>query len=330
MPIVRGASLLVLVLFALGALIASAQTAVPSTGVLTRSDGTPVVSQDQAPQNPQGERKDKDGSQPRLRLGGGDLIEVVVYGVPDLTSKGRISNDGEFYMTLVGSVKIGGLSVEEAQSLIEKKYVDGGFLKNPHVSINVTEYVTQGASLLGEIGRPGIYPVLGSRRLFDIISAAGGFTTSAGRTVTITHRLTPQTPVVVVISDTPDKATDANVEVFPGDTIVVSKAYAVYVVGEVTRPAGILMDNRGMTVLKALALSGGPSQRAKLDGAKLVRRTAGGTEEIAVPLKQILAAKSKDIEMKPDDILFVPGRSTLALQTILQMATGMALRAPIF
>jgi polysaccharide export outer membrane protein len=170
--------------------------------------------------------------------------------------------------------------------------------------------------------------VLGSRRLYDIISAAGGFTPSAGRTVTITHRSAPQSPIVVTLSDTADKATDANVEVYPGDTIVVAKAQAVYVVGEVNRPAGILMDNRGMTVLKALALSGGPSQHAKLDGAKLVRRTDTGTQEIAVPLKQILSAKSRDIDMKADDILFVPGRSTLALQTILQMATGMALRIP--
>jgi polysaccharide export outer membrane protein len=131
-----------------------------------------------------------------------------------------------------------------------------------------------------------------------------------------------------VISDTPDKATDANVEIFPGDTILVAKAEAVYVVGEVARPAGIQMDNRGMTVLKALALSGGPSQRAKLDSAKLVRKTDSGTQEIPVPLKQILSAKAKDIEMRPDDILFVPGRNALAIQTILQMATGLALRAP--
>src|SRR5436309_161271 len=90
-------------------------------------------------------------------------------GVPDLSSKGRISNEGEFYMPLIGYSKLAGLNVEEAQALIEKKYVDGGFVKSPHVTINVLEYVTQGASLLGEIAHPGIYPVLGSRRLYDII-----------------------------------------------------------------------------------------------------------------------------------------------------------------
>jgi polysaccharide export outer membrane protein len=315
----------IILYIALGSLVACAQstsTPAPSAPPAPPAQSAPAP----AAKPDQDQSANGDAA---LHLGGGDLIEAGVYGVPDLTSKGRISNEGEFYMPLVGYLKIGGMSVEEAQALIEKRYVDGNFLRSPHVTINVLEYVTQGASLLGEIAHPGIFPVLGSRRLFDIISAAGGFTTAAGRTVTITHRLAPQSPVIVVISDTPDKATDANVEIFPGDTILVAKAETVYVVGEVARPAGIQMDNRGMTVLKALALSGGPSQRAKLDGAKLVRKTESGTQEIAVPLKQILSAKAKDIEMKPDDILFVPGRNALAIQTILQMATGLAIRAPL-
>jgi len=265
----------------------------------------------------------------RLRLGGGDLIEVGIYGVPDLTAKGRISNEGDFYMPLIGYVRIAGLTPEDAQAIIEKKYVEGGFLKNPHATINVLEYVTQGASLLGEVTRPGIYPVLGSRRLFDIISAAGGFTPNAGRTVTITHREAPDKPIVVVFSNSPDKATEANVEVFPGDTLVVSKAAVIYVVGEVTRPAGILMENQGLTVLKALAMSGGPTSKAKLDNAKLIRRTeGGGTEEIALPLKQILSAKAKDLALKPEDIVFVPGKSGVNVDTVLRMVTSVALRVP--
>jgi polysaccharide export outer membrane protein len=266
--------------------------------------------------------------QNQLQLGGGDLIEVSVYGVPDLTAKGRISKDGDFYMPLVGYVRIGGLSAEDAQAAIEKKYVDGGFLKNPHVTINVLEYVTEGVSLLGEVSKPGIYPVLGDRRLFDIISAAGGFTPAAGRTITITHRSAPQTPVVVTFTDTPDKATDANVAVEPGDTIMVSRAQVCYVVGEVGHPAEILMQNKGLTVLKALAISGGPTGHAKLDGAKIIRRANGATEEIRLPLKEILTAKAKDVEMMPEDILFVPGRNITAIQTILGMATGLAMRVP--
>lgn len=264
----------------------------------------------------------------RLRLGGGDQLEVTIFGVPDLTSRGRVSNNGDFYMPLIGYVKVAGSSPEEAQALIEKKYVEGGFLKNPHATINVVEYVTQGASLLGEVMKPGIYPVLGSRRLYDIISAAGGFTQSAGRTVTITHRDAPEKPIIVTFSSSPDKTTDANVTIMPGDTVVVSKAQVVYVVGEVTRPAGILMENQGLTVLKAIAISGGPTSKAKLDSAKLIRRREGKTEEIPLPLKQILSAKATDMELQPEDIIFVPGKSRMGLQTILQVATSLALRVP--
>jgi polysaccharide export outer membrane protein len=207
--------------------------------------------------------------------------------------------------------------------------VDGGFMKTPHVTINVAEYATHGASLLGEVQRPGIYPVLGARRLFDIISAAGGFTPTAGRNVTITHRNAPDKPVVVTFINSPDKATESNVRVFPGDTILVAKAPSVYVVGEVGHPNEILMHNDGLTVLKALAISGGPTRTAKLDQAKLIRRVAGGTpQEIPIPLKQILTAKASDVAMEPEDILFVPGRNVTAIQTILGLATGMAMRVP--
>jgi polysaccharide export outer membrane protein len=335
MHLLRGRIVSLIASTSLFSLAQGAQTATPPPAppatvqqLSTSSSGAQQAPAEQ-PAVPTNSPNNNDGSQPRLHLGGGDLIDIAIFGVPDLSSKGRISNEGEFYMPLIGYSKLAGLNVEEAQALIEKKYIDGGFVKNPHVTINVLEYVTQGASLLGEIAKPGIYPVLGSRRLYDIISAAGGFTPSSGRTVTITHRASPQTPVVVVFADTADKATEANVEVFPGDTIVVAKAQAVYVVGEVGRPSGILMDNKGMTVLKALALGGGPGQRAKLDASKILRRNSDGTtEEIPVPLKQILSAKSKDINMQAEDILFVPGRSVMAIQTILQLATGMALRAP--
>lgn len=263
-----------------------------------------------------------------LRIGGGDLVEVSIYGVPELTTKGRVSSTGELYLPLIGAVQIAKLPAEDAQALIESKYVAGGFLKNPHVTVNVLEYVTQGASLFGEVMRPGIYPVLGSRRLFDIVSAAGGFSPAAGRNVTITRRDQPQKPILVTFSTEPERAAEANVEIYPGDTILVAKAPLIYVVGEVGKPSGILMDNKGMTVLKALALGGGPTRAANLNGSKLIRRTASGTQEIPLQLKLILAAKAKDIELQPEDVLFVPGKHTAAIQAILQTLTGLAIRAP--
>src|SRR5215831_6018196 len=126
-----------------------------------------------------------------LRLGAGDLVELNVYNVPELSTKARVSGNGDIYLPLVDYIHIGGLSLQEAQTLIEKRYSDGGFLKDPHVSLLVDESTTQGASVLGEVSKPGVYPVLGQPRLLDLVSAAGGFTDRAGRVVTITHRDQP-------------------------------------------------------------------------------------------------------------------------------------------
>src|SRR5215472_1804692 len=120
---------------------------------------------------------------PDVKLGPGDLVEVSVYGVPELATKTRISNEGELYLPLIDYVHVAELSLEEAQKLVEKRLEDGGFVRNPHVSIFVDEYSSQGVTVLGEVTKPGIYPVLGDRKLLDMISSAGGLTDKAGRTV---------------------------------------------------------------------------------------------------------------------------------------------------
>lgn len=99
-----------------------------------------------------------------MKLGAGDLVEVTVYGVPELATKARVSNDGNLYLPLVDNVHVADLSLEEAQRLVEKRLDDGGFVRNPHVTIFVDEYSSQGVTLLGEVAKPGVYPVLGDRR----------------------------------------------------------------------------------------------------------------------------------------------------------------------
>src|SRR5207244_8952144 len=89
------------------------------------------------------------------------------------------------------------LTTEEAQAIIEKRLSDGGFLNNPHVTLFIDEYASQGASVLGEVGHPGVYPVLGDRHLFDLISAAGGLSDKAGRSIVVVYRNQPDAPVAV-------------------------------------------------------------------------------------------------------------------------------------
>jgi polysaccharide export outer membrane protein len=267
-----------------------------------------------------------------LRLGIGDLIEINVYNVPELAAKVRVSNNGDVYLPLIDYVHVAGLTTEEAQALIEKRLTDGGFLKNPHVAVFVDEYASQGASVLGEVTKPGVYPVLGEQRLFDLISAAGGFTERAGRSVTVTRRNQSDKPVTVPLSRNITDNPASNIEIFPGDTVIVRKADIVYVVGDVGRPSGFLMDSGNLTVLKAIALAGGANRTAKLNSAKILRKGPAGMSETPVPLKKMLQAKAADVTMEAEDILFVPGSSgklfaTRTFEAAMQAATAVSIVA---
>ena len=269
-----------------------------------------------------------------VRMGTGDLLDISVFGVPELSQRTRITSSGDVYLPLVGYVHLDGLTIAEAQTAIEQRLVDGKFVNEPHVTIFVAEYAT-GVSVMGEVQHPGIYPIFGSRRLFDLISAAGGLTDRAGRVVTITHRDKPREPQSVTFDPDPAKNNASNVDIVQGDTVVFTKAGVIYVVGEVQQPSGFLMEaSQNFTVLKALALAHGPGRYAKLDSSKVIRKNPDGTyQEIPVALRKILDAKDRDVALQADDILFVPasGGKRAAEQTlnsIIGVASGLALRIP--
>ncbi len=241
------------------------------------------------------------------RLDSGDLLEIGVFGVPDLATKTRISNSGDIYLPLIDYVHLAGLTVDEAQALIEKRLQDGGFVRAPHVSIFVNESVSQAITVLGEVSHPGPYPGIGERRLYDMISAAGGLTERAGRSATIVHRGSPDQKTELHLPSNLAEDTTPNVEILPGDTIIISRAGIVYVVGDVQHPSGFIIQDNTLTVLKALALAGGGTRTSSLNGSKILRETPNGTQEIPVHLKRILHAKSPDIALVKGDILFVPG-----------------------
>jgi polysaccharide export outer membrane protein len=241
-----------------------------------------------------------------LRLEAGDLVEVGVYNVPEFTTKARVSSKGEIYLPLIDYVHIADLTAEEAEGVIQKRLADGGFVKNPHVTLFVDQYASQGASVLGEVVKPGVYPVPGQQRLFDVISAAGGFTEKAGRSIQVTHRDQPDQPITLPLSRNVTDNPESNIPILPGDTVIVRKADLVYVVGDVGRPSGFLMDSGHLTVLQAIAMAGGTTRTANLGGARIIRRGTGGPSETPVELKKILQAKAPDITMQADDILFVP------------------------
>ena len=249
-----------------------------------------------------------------VKLGIGDLVEISVFGVPDLSTKTRISGSGDVYLPLIDYVHVAGLTTDEAQQLIQKRLEDGGFVRGPHVSIFVNESASQAITMVGEVSRPGSYPAIGERRLFDLISAAGGFTEKAGRIVTIEHHGDPGQKVELQLSSNNlAEDTQENVDIYPGDLIIVSRAGIVYVVGDVQRPAGFLVsEDNALSVLKALALAGGGTRTAALNKARILRQTPNGVQEIPVSLKKILYAKGPDVALVKGDILFIPGSAAKA------------------
>jgi len=260
-----------------------------------------------------------------LRIGGGDLLQVSVFAA-DYLHEVRVAEDGTISLPLLGQVRVAGLTSRELASDLQARFTKGGYFNNPQVGVFVKEYATQGVSVLGEVQKPGVYPLLGSRTLFDMLSAAQGTKETAGDKVFITHRGDTQ-PQVVRLAYDAKGAAQSNVAVQPGDTIIVQKAGMVYVVGNVQKPTGIVMANPGLTVLKAIALAQGIAPNAALDRARLVRKTADGQTAIPLKLKKMLAAKEPDLMLEPDDVIFVPNSTTASafkrgLELALQTTSG--------
>ncbi len=295
-----------------------AQSAIPNTvQPITAAPATPPA----------------DNSAVNIPIGAGDLLDVKVYGVPDLSDTVRVSSSGEIAMPLIGAVSISGMTAEAAQKTIEARLLRGGFLKDPHVSVFVKEYTSQGIAVLGEVQHPGYFPYIHARRLLDAISASGGFTPLAGKTIVITHSDASK-PETIAWSYDADSVQSSNVDLRPGDTVAVNKAGVIYVTGSVKKPGGFVMSNSdSLTVLQALALAEGPTPTASLNKARLIRKTPAGPKDIDVQLKDINNSKKPDLAMQANDILFVPnsaGKSAgrRSLESIVNVATGVAIYRP--
>jgi polysaccharide export outer membrane protein len=241
-----------------------------------------------------------------LVIGPGDEVEVTVYGAPDLSGHTRVSPDGNISMPLIDYVRVAGLSSSEAEGAIEAKLRQNNVLNDPHVSVYVKEYTSSGISVAGEVTKPGFYSALGPHRLFDVLQAAGGPTDKAANEVMISHR-DQKDATTLHISKDPAEMAASNVDLQPGDTVVVPRAGIVYVLGEVTRPGGYVLNSTGgLTVLQVVAAAGGPTHIASAGKTKLLRRTESGFQEQGVDLKKLLHGKARDIAVRDQDILFVP------------------------
>ena len=241
-----------------------------------------------------------------LLLGPGDEVEITVYGAPDLSGHTRVSDSGNISMPLIGYVRVGGLSTSEAEAAIEAQLRQNNIVNDPQVSIFAKDFSSSGISVAGEVVRPGFYSAMGPHRLFDVLQLAGGTTDRASNKVTISHRDQSEVTTVAISKD-PAELGASNVNLQPGDTVVIPRAGIVYALGEITRPGGYVINSSGgITVLQVVAAAGGPTHLASYGKTTLLHRTATGFQEQKIDLKKLLRGKVKDISVQNDDILFVP------------------------
>ena len=236
---------------------------------------------------------------PDYPLGAGDDIRVMVFQNPDLTIDARVSENGSISYPLIGSVQLGGLSIAAAERKIANALKDGGFVQRPQVNIMLLLVRGNQVSVLGQVNRPGRFPLETlNTRVSDMLAAAGG-TTETGDDVVILTGQRNGKPFRKVI-DIPElylgEKSENDIVLAGGDTIYVHRAPIFYIYGEAQRPGPYRIE-RGMTVMQALAQGGGPTPRGSEYRLRLHRKNASGTIEKLSP--------EMSDPVQPNDVIYV-------------------------
>ena len=241
---------------------------------------------------------------PEARLGPGDEISLRLFGINDYTFAGRISVDGTVLLPLIGVTRLQGLSIIEAEQFIAKRLRDEGLYRDPQVILTAAEGPNATVTLAGEMH--GVVPVVGSRSLYAALSVGGGLPPTASRTVTVL-RPGRQEPITVDLGNDPVHSAAANIPLFPGDTVVVSRIGVVYVSGEFRNPTVVSLNNYGPLTLSQLSAQvGGPSYDAKYSELHIIRTVGDHRTVTTLNIKDVLYGKAPDPIMQPNDIVFLP------------------------
>jgi polysaccharide export outer membrane protein len=220
------------------------------------------------------------------RIGAGDTIRISVYQSPDLSLETRVNEGGAISYPLLGRVQLGGLTVTAAEAHIASELKRRDFVKDPQVNIVVTQVRANQINVLGQVGKPGRYPLdLTGMRVTEVLALAGGIVAGAGSdTVVLTgqrdghlFRHEMDLPKLFAPGGTAD-----DIVVAPGDTVWVDRAPQIYMYGEIQHP-GVIRLERGMTLMQAVAAGGGATPRGTLKGIKVTRHDADGKVQTIEP-----------------------------------------------
>lgn len=272
---------------------------------------------------------------PALPIGSGDLIDLNVFGQTDLTGHFRVNEKGDVLVPLIGLVHVAGMTADEAATDINQRYIKAEIL-NPgqeHVTVFISEYANQGILVSGDVKTPGLYPALGVRMLNDVLTVAGGLSPTASSNIIITHRNAPESPTKVEYNPDTHPPAIPQIQILPGDTIMVPRAGIVYVAGNVMKPGGYVIEGqRSLTVETIISLSGGGGHAASLNHAHLVRTLSDGSrEDIELSVNRIFAGKAPDVVLRDGDLLWIPtSRAKLITEQAITSALGIGTSVAIY
>ena len=284
------------------------------------------------------------------RIGPDDLLNITIFEAPEMNSTVRVSASGEISLPLMGAVHAAGLTPRELESVLQGQ-LRRTYMKDPHVGVFVQELQSHPISVVGAVKMPGVFQIRGTKTLIEILSMAQGLADDAGDTVLIqngagyaesansngSQAAAPEKNAEIEeinlkkLLESADSA--LNLPVRPGDIVKVPRAGIVYVVGEVQKPGGfVLQNNENISVLQALALAEGPTHTSAISRTRIIRTdpATGKRTEIPMNLGKIFSGKAPDTFLQPKDIVFVPNSAAKSAlyrgsEAALQTATGVAI-----
>lgn len=235
-------------------------------------------------------------------VGENDVLKVTVYDNDDLSTMVRVSGDGTIILPLLNRVKVAGLNINQISDKITALFADG-YIVNPQVNVFIEEFRSKKAVILGQINKPGLYELQGRTTFLELISKAGGLTKEAGDKTIIKRSQgavdsEEQSVIAIDMIQLVEKGdTSQNIQIMDGDNIYIAKAGVFYVSGEVNKPDAYKLEEN-MTVIKAITMAGGFSDKASKSGVKIIRKIDDQ--------EQVIEKVKMDEPILPEDVIVIP------------------------
>src|SRR3954468_6121644 len=233
-------------------------------------------------------------------VGAQDVLTITSYDQADMSGKFTVEADGTFTFPMIGRVKAGGLTLRGLEAAIKTRLKDDGYFRNPQITVAVDTYKSQKVFIVGEVRTPGTYPLSGNMNLVEALARAGSTLPTASGEAVIVHAgenaSGPTMPVNedgkdlvrVSLRDLENGTLSSNAALRDGDTVFVPRAQSIYVFGQVKNPGAYSLQQQNTSVLQALSLAGGITDRGSSTRIQIIRIINGDKKELKVKLSDLV------------------------------------------